>query len=893
MGVTPAQVFLSHSPSDERLAFNLRKHLAPLERSGVVELWHDGMMRAGEDWRAVHRHHLEAAQMILLLVSPDFLASDRTWEDVNLALAQRDSGRTQVVPILLRDCTWMDTPLSRLQVLPRDGRPVSRVRDEDAAWSEIVQEIQTLLRFRAERNEPPRAVFEPRAERHQPVHSAVNPSAARDDSLRPVTRPSVILPIGDIFRTVGQPEITYVEPAQLPRLRAYLQVMGQGLVVEGPSGVGKTTLVKKALREVQAAEQEWLLGQRESDREKLDARLSAGFCGHLIIDDFHRLDRARQARVADAMKIIADTDARDAKITVIGINPVGESLVSALSDLTGRFESIAMGMQPPEKIDALVRKGEEAANIAFLQRAEFIVAAAGSFFTAQQLCYEAALKSGIERTAPQLTDVDVGFRDVIDTVIKTLDSRYFSALRAFACHDEKVPPRGASLALLWLLSQSSEGHVALDDVHYRFADPDVRSALALLKSSYLSRCFEAAPELKSLLYYNSTAGVISIEDPRLAFYLRHMSWPGFIKRTGHQNVRLGEETLVFSKRQPSERPQAAQRVVHVLHLSDLHFSQVSQAHVWCSQLTEDLRELECERVDVLVLSGDLTQRADAKEFQAAQLFLKALSTAMHISPQQVVVVPGNHDVSWPLSKASYTLHRRDDLDVPLEEGRFIAHGQEVVELRDEAAYPRRLETFAAFYEQIKGSTYPLEYGSQIDVQDFPRENLLILGLNSAWETDHHFRSRASIHPEALASALARVRQNPAHASRFKIAVWHHPIAGPDEDRIKDHGFMQQLAKAGFRLVLHGHIHKAERGLFRHDMTEEGRRIDLVAAGTFGAPSREWVPGYPLQYNLLRVSEDRVVVETRRREEPNGAWQPDARWLQGAGKDPLPRYTIPV
>jgi hypothetical protein len=103
--------------------------------------------------------------------------------------------------------------------------------------------------------------------------------------------------------------------------------------------------------------------------------------------------------------------------------------------------------------------------------------------------------------------------------------------------------------------------------------------------------------------------------------------------------------------------------------------------------------------------------------------------------------------------------------------------------------------------------------------------------------------------------------------------------------------MQQLAKAGFRLVLHGHIHKSDTSLFRYDMAPDGRRIDVVSAGTFGAPTREWVPGYPLQYNLLRIYKEKVVVNTRRREEPNGAWQPDARWLQGPGKDPLPRYEI--
>jgi 3',5'-cyclic AMP phosphodiesterase CpdA len=331
--------------------------------------------------------------------------------------------------------------------------------------------------------------------------------------------------------------------------------------------------------------------------------------------------------------------------------------------------------------------------------------------------------------------------------------------------------------------------------------------------------------------------------------------------------------------------------VNLLHLSDLHFSQLPQADVWYGQLAEDLKELGCDRLDVLVLSGDLTQRADAREFEAARRFLLRLSTDARLSPGQVVVVPGNHDLDWSLSKAAYSFHRREDYADALEEGRFIAHGTTVVEVRDEAAYRQRFKPFADFYAQIKGTPYPLDYEAQIDVQDFAKENLLVVGFNSAWETDHHFTSRAGIHAEALTRALDRIRRSHAWVSRVKIAVWHHPLASPGEDRVKDHGFLQQLAKAGFRLVLHGHIHKAERSLFRYDMTPDGRRLDIVAAGTFGAPTTEWVPGYPLQYNLLRLSKDRIVVETRRREEPNGAWHPDARWLQGPGKDPLPRYAI--
>jgi 3',5'-cyclic AMP phosphodiesterase CpdA len=863
MAAEPVQVFLSYAPEDAAFAAELEAHLQGMVRQGEISVWSDRQMAAGADGSAERARHFEAAALLVLLVSPYFLDSELGATDLTRALHRQRTGPTRVAAILVRACNWEATPLEALLPMPHDQQPVESWSNRDDAWTEIVREVRSLLKFGSIPIEVPA------------------PGA-----------PPEIRRIEDIFLTVGQPDITYVEPAQFKTLRRCLRTMGKGLVVEGPSGVGKTTLVSRALDDLRAEPREWLYAQREADRRKLDERLAEDFLGHLVIDDFHRLDPAQQARVADAMKYISDRNTRDAKITVVGINPVGESLVTALRDLAGRFDVVRMGGQPDEKISELIRKGEDAANIRFRRRDEFIRDAGGSFFIAQQLCQEAALEAGVEETAPALTSVDVGFRDVVKKVVDDLEGRYFGDLRTFACHDERVPPRGASLALLWLLSRSAEGHVMLDDVHFRFTDPDVREALARLKSSYLSRCFDETPALRSLLYYNRNAGILSIEDPRLAFYLRHMSWSRFIERTGHQNARIDEAAmLVFSRRRPSDRPSDKERLVNLLHLSDLHFSQSPQADEWFGQLAEDLRELGCDRLDVLVLTGDLTQRAAPSEFDAARRFVLRLSTDARLSPGQVVVVPGNHDLDWSLSKAAYSFHRREDYAGPLEEGEIIAHGATVVEVRDEAAYKQRFKPFADFYAHIKGTAYPLDYEAQFDVQDFAKENLLIVGFNSSWETDHHFRSRAGIHAGALARALERLRQSDAWASRIKIAVWHHPLSSPGDDRIKDHGFMQQLAKAGFRLVLHGHVHKAERSLFRYDMGPDGRRLDVVAAGTFGAPSTEWVPGFPLQYNLLRISKDRVVVETRRREEPNGAWQPDARWLQGPGKDPLPRYEI--
>jgi hypothetical protein len=166
-----------------------------------------------------------------------------------------------------------------------------------------------------------------------------------------------------------------------------------------------------------------------------------------------------------------------------------------------------------------------------------------------------------------------------------------------------------------------------------------------------------------------------------------------------------------------------------------------------------------------------------------------------------------------------------------------------------------------------------------------------LGLNSAWQLDHHYKTRASINTNALSNALTEIRRTPDYKNCLKIAVWHHPLNSSWEDRITDHGFTELLAVAGFRLYLHGHIHKAETSPHPYDLTPDGRKLDRICAGTFGAPVREWVPGYPLQYNLLKFEDNQLTVYTRRREELNGAWKPDARWGQGPGKTPLDYYAI--
>ncbi len=311
--------------------------------------------------------------------------------------------------------------------------------------------------------------------------------------------------------------------------------------------------------------------------------------------------------------------------------------------------------------------------------------------------------------------------------------------------------------------------------------------------------------------------------------------------------------------------------MYILHLSDLHFGTAEEADLWYGQLSEDLKqELNSSQLDAIILSGDIANKSVPEEYHAAQCFLKKVSEEFQLSPEQIVIVPGNHDLNWELSKNAY---KEDDSN------------------RDEEKHRKRFLHFANFYKSIKGEIYPPEYEKQDIFHHFPKQNLLILGLNSAWRLDHKNTSDASINSIALNDALNQIRNEKRYMKCLKIAVWHHPLKSSGEDRIKDMGFMERLAVAGFRLALHGHIHKADNDLYLYDRNIKGRKIDIIVAGTFGAPIGGWVPGYPLQYNLLKLEKNKLRVETRRREEINGAWKPDARWQLGPKQNPLPYYEI--
>jgi hypothetical protein len=137
------KVFVSYSHADEKHKDAIIKHLKPLERMGLISEWHDRKLLAGDDFGAEISKNLEKADLILLLISIDFINSKYCYDlEMDRAIERHEEGSCKVVPVILRGCLWQHTPFSKLLAMPRDGKPVMSWPDVDEAYANVADGIR-------------------------------------------------------------------------------------------------------------------------------------------------------------------------------------------------------------------------------------------------------------------------------------------------------------------------------------------------------------------------------------------------------------------------------------------------------------------------------------------------------------------------------------------------------------------------------------------------------------------------------------------------------------------------------------------------------------------------------------------------------------------------------
>lgn len=138
------KVFCSYSHEDENLKNAFETHLSPLEKSGLITQWNDRKIPAGSSWTQEISDNLSNADIIILLISPSFVASEYCYSQEMLkAVDLHESKQAVTIPVFIRPCLFESLPFSKIQGLPKDAKPITTWQVQDEGWIDVIKGVQS------------------------------------------------------------------------------------------------------------------------------------------------------------------------------------------------------------------------------------------------------------------------------------------------------------------------------------------------------------------------------------------------------------------------------------------------------------------------------------------------------------------------------------------------------------------------------------------------------------------------------------------------------------------------------------------------------------------------------------------------------------------------------
>ena len=137
----PLKIFITYAHKNTKAKDELITHLAVMKREGLISVWHDNEITAGDTWRDAIFNNLDDSDILLYLVSASSLDS----ENCNKELAEALNADIKVISVILEDCDWKNDRLSDLQVLPEKGKPINTWRPRAKGWLNVVEGIREAI----------------------------------------------------------------------------------------------------------------------------------------------------------------------------------------------------------------------------------------------------------------------------------------------------------------------------------------------------------------------------------------------------------------------------------------------------------------------------------------------------------------------------------------------------------------------------------------------------------------------------------------------------------------------------------------------------------------------------------------------------------------------------
>ena len=329
----------------------------------------------------------------------------------------------------------------------------------------------------------------------------------------------------EVFRTEGVPEFTFVRPPNFGEILVDIRNPGKPVIVEGQSGTGKTTTVKKIIEEsLPAAGFEYLSARRSKDMPRILELANDAPKGNFIVDDFHRLENAIQSKIADIVKIAAEEYGDDShpKVVIIGINRVGSELIHLVHDIAKRCGIHRIAPASLDTTTELVRKGEDRLNVKFGDYNAVFKETRGDYWLTQLVCQSVCLINNVTETETDPRDLQYTSAEIRARVVQRLEHSYQEAVKEFCRGRRFRSTNDPYLKLLRCLADQDSSIVDLTELAN--ANPDVRGSINNIKEKRLATLIESKPICDRYFYYNPETKVFAIEDPALFYYLKNLDW---------------------------------------------------------------------------------------------------------------------------------------------------------------------------------------------------------------------------------------------------------------------------------------------------------------------------------------------------------------------------------